>query len=396
MPLPNICRVAASFVAIALAVCFSPLEAANGHPIAIVKSPDGTVRIENHWGLEITVSENPHDDEPNTTSQRHPIDFSLPKAHILSRHPNNKDATWIVGNKNHADPNQIRVAPISFEGAIEDGLLVETDGIRILLHSGTPIDGSNHRNLGEIKSIDALVLSDKLNLKRSGPSTVNWIKSLQPRFVLLPSETSDTDTQNLANQLGSAQPVRSVNHNTFAISTSSTNGDGIQLVRLTTQPYQLSDELQDLFAKMEASCRKSQNVFAELSASQLNFKPSNGTHTPRWNAEHMMGRQLLFFSQIYHAVDPAIPVMDLNPKQMPPDYVAAHPEWDGREEARQMQRVSDFTRRFAYLLDGVDLDRQAPGSRWTLRGLLRQMERHYDDHTANTQKKFELPDWPAN
>ena len=110
----------------------------------------------------------------------------------------------------------------------------------------------------------------------------------------------------------------------------------------------------------------------------------------------MMGRQLMFFSQIYHEVDPAIPVIDLNPKQMPPDYSAAHPDWDGQEETRQMNRVSEFTRRFAYLLRDVNLDVRAPGSRWTLRGLLRQMERHYDEHTANTVKKFDLPDWPAN
>ncbi len=36
--------------------------------------------------------------------------------------------------------------------------------------------------------------------------------------------------------------------------------------------------------------------------------------------------------KLAHAKDPTIPVMDLNPKQMPPDYVFAHPDWDGREE----------------------------------------------------------------
>ncbi|WP_372895505.1 DinB family protein, partial [Stieleria sp.] len=165
-------------------------------------------------------------------------------------------------------------------------------------------------------------------------------------------------------------------------------------VKLNHQPHELSEELETLMKQMEASCDRSQAVFSRLSGNQLNFRPANGTHTPRWNAEHMMGRQLLFFSQIYHALDPTIPVMDLNPKQMPPDYVPAHPDWDGKEEARQMQRVSDFTRRFAYLLRGINLDVRAPGSRWTLRGLLRQMDRHYDDHTANTKKKFELAGWP--
>ena len=107
-----------------------------------------------------------------------------------------------------------------------------------------------------------------------------------------------------------------------------------------------------------------------------------------------MGRELLFFSQIFHEQDPAIPVMNLNPKQMPPDYEARYPDWTGKEEARQMQRVTSFTSRFAYLLKELPLDEKAPGSNWTPRALLRQMDRHYTEHTENVKKKFELPDWP--
>lgn len=32
--------------------------------------------------------------------------------------------------------------------------------------------------------------------------------------------------------------------------------------------------------------------------------------------------------------------------------------------------------------------------RWTLRGLLKQMDRHFAERTANVQKKFELEEWP--
>ena len=135
-------------------------------------------------------------------------------------------------------------------------------------------------------------------------------------------------------------------------------------------------------------------VFVQLSVNQMNHRPSNGTHTPRWNAEHMMGRELGFFSKIYSGIDPATLAIDLNPKQMPPDYVAAHPDWDGKEEARQMQRVTAFTRRFAYLLDGIDLEAKPSGSWWTVRGLLEQMQRHYGEHTAHVKEKFELSDWP--
>jgi hypothetical protein len=165
-------------------------------------------------------------------------------------------------------------------------------------------------------------------------------------------------------------------------------------VLLDQRPLTLPVEMEKLMTAKETACTASQAVFAKLSVEQMNFRPSNGTHTPRWNAEHMMGRELLFFSQIYAALDSAIPVMDLNPEQMPPDYVARHPDWSGAEEARQMQRVSAFTSRFAYLLEDLPLDAKAPGSNWTLRGLLRQMDRHYSEHTANTKKKFDLPEWP--
>ncbi len=59
-----------------------------------------------------------------------------------------------------------------------------------------------------------------------------------------------------------------------------------------------------------------------------------------------------------------------------------------------MQRVISFTRRFAYLLDGLDLDVRPEGSPWPLRRLLQQMEWHYGHHTGKVKEKFELPDWP--
>jgi hypothetical protein len=111
----------------------------------------------------------------------------------------------------------------------------------------------------------------------------------------------------------------------------------------------------------------------------------------------MMGRELLFFSQIYHAMDSSIPILDLNPKQMPPDYRPAHADWTGVEESKQMERVESFTRRFAYLLEGMDLNKTAKGSAfWTPKALLKQMEAHYREHTANVVKKKDLPDWPKD
>lgn len=192
--------------------------------------------------------------------------------------------------------------------------------------------------------------------------------------------------------------VEAVPHNTIAVSASAKtdNQDKTRIVSLGDQPWAMTDEVAVLFAKKEAACKSSREMFSKLSVEQMNFKPSDGSHTPRWNAEHMMGRELLFFSQIFHAVDPMIPVIDLNPRQMPKDYTFAHSDWSGAEEAAQMMRVEAFTRRFAYMLDGMDLDKKSAGSKfWSPRGLLKQMERHYNQHSANVVKKMDLEDWPG-
>jgi|GEM_PF-2499005 len=169
----------------------------------------------------------------------------------------------------------------------------------------------------------------------------------------------------------------------------------VDVALMIADPRPVPEHLRKMFDRMEAANRLSQDVFRQLSVEQMNFNSSNGTHTPRWNAEHMSGRQLLFFSQIYHALDPNIPIFDWNPKQMPMDYEARHPTWSGADEARAMQRVDDFSRRYAYLLNDIQLNDEPPATFWpSFKALLLQMEEHYAEHTANVKKKFELPDWP--
>lgn len=211
---------------------------------------------------------------------------------------------------------------------------------------------------------------------------------LNPQLMIVNSSIGKIDNQK----------VESISHNTVAVSAPAKidNEGKTRFVSLGDQPWKMTEELAGLFAKKEAACKSSREMFAKLSVNQMNFKPDNGSHTPRWNAEHMMGRELLFFSQIFHAVDPMIPVMDLNPRQMPKDYTFAHSDWSGAEEAAQMMRVEAFTRRFAYMLEGMELDAKATGSKmWTPRRLLKQMERHYNEHSANVVKKMDLEGWPA-
>ena len=157
----------------------------------------------------------------------------------------------------------------------------------------------------------------------------------------------------------------------------------------------MPDELADLFAAKENAAGAAMEVFARLSVDQMNHRPGNGTHTPRWNAEHMMGRELGFFTAIYAGLNSSIGPLDMNPAQMPDKYRAVHPDWTGAEEARQIQRAQQLTRRFAYLLAKLDLDDTPEQSSWTLRGLFNQIDGHYRAHTANVRKKFELSDWPG-
>jgi len=81
--------------------------------------------------------------------------------------------------------------------------------------------------------------------------------------------------------------VEKVEHNTVAFSSSWKNDKKTQIISLGTEPYKMSDQLKDLFAKKEAACKDSRDMFAKLSVKQMNFKPANGTHTPRWNTEHI-------------------------------------------------------------------------------------------------------------
>lgn len=281
--------------------------------------------------------------------------------------------------------------------------LIEVDGVSIL-HCG---------DLGQSKLTDEQVQTlgkiDVILLPVGGVYTIDgdaaWdiIKQVNPRIVIpihyktdklkIPLEPVDKFVEHMP----TGWELDKVTHNTLAVTA---QADGAnekhQLVVLDYKPWQPTGELSELIEKMDAACKESQKVFAPLSANQMSWQPPNGTHTPRWNTEHMMGRQLGFFSQIYAAIDPdSFAHINLNPAQMPPDYKAAHPVWDGAEEARQMERANAYVRRFAYLLDGVDLDKPAPGSRWTLRRLLMQMDRHFGEHTSNVEKKFELEGWPA-
>ncbi|TWU33793.1 DinB family protein [Novipirellula artificiosorum] len=374
-----------------IALVPSDVDAREGDPIAVRNWGDGVVAIETQWNLLVvfgptaeSVAKQRFARSPDQT-----IVMSASQAidHWLFRKPNDSLVSWVpVADRFPPSPDAVRVKSIQRAGKTL-AWIVMVDGVQIMI-STAGVDTPLRDDEMLASQLDLLWVRSVGVPTKDSSAILGQIKHAQPRVVCL--DAGDP----ILNQERVGEVIH-IQHNTFAISATELDPTPpTSWVVMPSKPWAMPEGLEALFITMEASCEQSQEVFGKLSIEQLNFKPSNGTHTPRWNAEHMMGRQLLFFSQIYHAQQPAIAVMDFNPKQMPSDYLAAHPTWNGAEEARQMQRVSAFTRRFAYLLEGLDLDAKPPGSRWVLRALLKQMDRHYAEHTANTLKKFDLPDWP--
>jgi hypothetical protein len=364
----------------------------SGDPVAIRHLPGGGFAIESMWNFSIVISVGEHETGlaagvdvlrkgvPPQAGKARPDRFLVDAGggsldRVLDRLPNQAEPRWTAWSDTaEYSGNAIRVR-VSPDG---DEVTVDVDGIQVthLLVAGEL----------DYPSRSERVLESDVVLFSTEPSDVAQVDHAGAISGLPEGPATIV--------LGSRAP-RFTGPNTVAIRCGEACDAHVRrMVILSGRPTERDPDLQLLIERKQAACEASQAVFAGLSAGQMNFRPANGTHTPRWNAEHMMGRELLFFSQIYHAVDANVPIMDLNPAQMPPDYQPRHPQWTGAEEARQMERVSAFTRRFAYLLDGLPLDERAADSRWTPRGLLRQMERHYNEHTANVKKKFELDDWP--
>lgn len=409
------------WVALTLPALALPVLADQGEPLAIRTWPGGVVSMETHWDFEIVVDlynaaslpqelaqadlviSRPHQDphklhfklqpiSSNDIAPAKPADLPTtvewPLAELdvyLDRLVNEAEQTLVANDQaTFVSKNAVTITQVD-----QRLLLLMADGVRVAL----PLV----EHFGDLENelpIDALVAVQADGERSVVAAVLEQIQQLNPRWAIVSAPLATEPSQPLTTAVGNTWGVTMLSEEDAAQEDQAE--PRTQWVQLQTRPWELSAELSELFELKEQACRQSQQTFAPLSAVQLNFKPANGTHTPRWNSEHMMGRELLFFSQIYAQQSPELQVMDLNPKQMPADYKPRHADWDGREEARQMERVSRFTRRFAYLLDGLQLDAPAPGSAWTLERLLKQMDRHYSEHTANVIKKFELPDWPKD
>lgn len=373
------------------AICLGQVAHADeGHPVALRLWPESGVTVETMWNFRVGI-EGGQLDESELTKPGFDWTNATADSYVLDRKPNQAQPV-VVAAAEAKDPSSNAVTITRYQAGGRWLTLTKVDGVAIVNLAGAQPDAvlaaieSDTALASSLNGAQALLVPSEI-----GEPTVKLVSLLKPAFVVARA----------GSKFPSDIAVEEITHNTLALSSSMKSADDpaagkTRWVSLAETQWSMKADLADLFRKKEIACKASREVFAKLTVDQLNFKPSNGTHTPRWNTEHMMGRELLFFSQIYNAAEPAIPVLNLNPKQMPNQYVAAHADWTGVEEAAQTERVEAFTRRFAYLLDGLPLDRRPPGSRmWTPRALLEQMERHYGEHTANVGKKMELPEWPA-
>jgi L-ascorbate metabolism protein UlaG (beta-lactamase superfamily) len=426
-------------LAVAVLLAGAPTYADTGKPVAVRFWGQGLVTIETYWNLRVAIDpyalrigyKDPgiesdlvlvthnHFDHDNVSliggsphivravgddGASHAVDV------VLDRMPNRDDvqlfsAAATVIRSAHAV--RVRSVP-AFHDAVSGRdrgrvgmFLVEVDGVRIL-HCGDlgqPL--LTDSQLEAIGTVDVLLIPVGGVYTIDGGEAARIAEQLRPRVVVpihyrtpsltLPLETVDGFLEALPDRYRRVTAVG----NTLAVTADPERAvDAPQVVMLQTRPWEMSQELAGLFERKEAAAAASAAVFEALSTTQMNHRPGNGTHTPRWNAEHMMGSEAVFFTAIYERVDPSLTILALRPAQMPDAYRAVHPDWTGREEARQIDRVQRLTRRFAYLLADLPLDEKPPENWWTLRGLLEQMQRHYTEHTDNVRRKFELPDWP--
>ena len=371
----------------------------DGQPVAVRYWPNNCISIETMWNFHIVIGVDATSRQllPRTADVEFIDDFweaSEGNMLVLDRNPNEPKPTLnSFATDQQCSTEAIRIARVAIKGSETSKQLyvtsLQVDGVNIVDCKNNSaqelVSSLNGRELpDELRKVDVLLLDDS----NDQPTVLQTLSELlRPKVILL--------RKNFQHEKISSSAIETIEHNTIAVSKSNEPNGKTRWVKLGDSVWKMEEQLAGMFAKKEAACLSSRLVFKEFSRVQMNFRPSNGTHTPRWNAEHMMGRELLFFSQIYHAVDPNIPVMDLNPKQMPNEYHAAHLDWTGAEEAMQMDRVEAFTRRYAYLLSGMILDQKAKGSSfWTPKALLLQMEKHYSEHTANVVKKKSLVEWP--
>jgi len=403
-------------------------------PVAIRRWGDGIVSIETFWNLKLAITPGfPERDTPSPLDEGDLVIVTgdaaankgtrrIESTHVISAteedgrprrqslildRPPNTPEPW-VKPKDAVDDHSRHAVRVTIGSTETSGrgqadapsapwILLRVANVKMLYLTEPAVLASQDRDaLSAARGADALVFPYEKQSRREAQRLAEQVRRFNPR-LLVPIDRDPGKPDPFMKAMRSDFTVERAPGNTVALGAE--RGPSVENPRLTElekNPWSMSDAMARLFRKKDRAAERAASVFEQLSVGQLNHRPADGSHTPRWNVEHLMGRELLFFSRLYSRLDRSIAPIDLNPAQTPDDYDAAHPQWSGAEEARQIRRVTAFTRRFAYLLDPVGLDGKPGDARRSSRGLLELLANHYDHHLDAVKKKFELSDWPGS
>jgi len=422
----SLCRVRAFGLFLVMVILLVPASAVSAQeslPVAFRTWPNQTVSVETYWGFTIAVGPGAADvpgiDQPDQTLGGANLVFSFSSNEETTQKWDEQSSVGRVAiGSAQVDPLQVALdrKPNELKAGVLEDDAQPTSRAATIWAWQPDIDEPSLLLPIAVVRVDGIdmVYGSAYSLNAAAPDILKLpgIDDTVDLVVLVVGEHEQADTEPvkaIANRLNAnavcvigktdevlAMSTRSsVGNTTALIAGEEPAADGPELIMHAEGPWKAPEEMAGLYDNLDAEGRKWSKVFEPLSVNQMNHRPSNGTHTPRWNIEHMASRQMFFITAAYHAADSRFPHIKLDPKQMPPDYVARHPDWNGAEEARRVYRTSAFVRRFAYLYHGRALNEPiAPRSRIRFAPIVRQVTRHYAMHTPNVQDKMKLDDWP--
>jgi L-ascorbate metabolism protein UlaG (beta-lactamase superfamily) len=334
--------------------------------------------------------------------------------HVLDRPPNEPTPSFRPRTEvTSPTPNAVYVRGIpSGVGDASSGqgdapsvlFLIEASGVRILHCGGLagPITDAQRKAIGRV---DVLILPVGGDHLLDATAAIDVVRQIAPRRFIWP-------VQFRKGEHGGGAPldpflmqvrraglyVRDVDGNTIAVTRLPPGRKapvGSPAVLVTdAEPVKLRPDLERALLALRGDRQTLIDELGGLTREQLDHKPSDGSHTIRWNFEHTTARELGFFSQVYAQLDPEIPVINWNPAQMPIDYTPRHPDWGPEEMVRHVRRIGAFTERFSYLLHDTPPTLRIEGTRFPIEYLTAMVVGHYQNHTTKAVHKFTLPDWP--
>lgn len=281
--------------------------------------------------------------------------------------------------------------------------LVETDGVRILHCGDLGQTELTTEQLDAIGRVDALLIPVGGTYTIDAVGAARIIEQLAPRLVVpihfkTPALKFNLElSERFFTSLGDRANRRQAVGNTLAVAAlaDGENAGRLIAIELGYEPWIAPAHMRQNLDRAHEARETMAKTIESVTPEQLDHKPSNGTHTLRWNAEHTAGSEMAFITLALHDADATLPQIRISPAQQPENYTPANPDWSSAEEAAHIRRVGAFTERFAYVLADVDpAENRYPTFFKSLDGLFKLLASHYQSHHSNVLEKFELPDWP--